>query len=79
MSEYPDRSGMKVSAEGLLKRVAAIVKQNDEQGRGYAFTLDEMLRHLTELAERFYAGDIAVVDEFLQTLARTSPKQRARK
>ncbi len=29
----------------------------------------EMLNHLEELGQRFYAGDIKVVDEFLQLYA----------
>jgi len=49
-------SGMKISANGILKRVSR--KTNP----GAA----EMLGHLNEMAERFYSGDIKVIDEFLQ-------------
>jgi len=52
-------TGMKVSIEGALSRV----KRADV---GTQFVCDELLRHMREMASRFYAGDIAVVDEFLQ-------------
>ena len=48
--------GMKISASGILLRVGGYLK-------GGARELD---RHLKEMATRYYAGDIAAVDEFLQ-------------
>ena len=48
--------GMCISAQGLLARV---------RGR-LQFGAREMLKHLEEMADRYYAGDISVVDEFLQ-------------
>ena len=53
--------GMKISARGILGRI--------RDGKYFAelnIGCGEMLRHLEEMAERFYAGDIRVVDEFLQ-------------
>lgn len=54
-------AGTKISAEGVLGRI--------RDGRyfvGPGWGCGEMLRHLEEMAGRFYAGDIAAVDEFLQ-------------
>lgn len=58
----PKHQGMRVSAEGVLGRIRdgrSIVK-------GHRFMAGELLRHLNELATRYYAGDALVVDEFLQ-------------
>jgi hypothetical protein len=60
-------AGMRLSAEGLLTRVAAFLKDSGDDQLGYAWTLEEqLLPHLKEMASRFYAGDLTVVDEFLQ-------------
>ncbi|MCP3702871.1 MAG: hypothetical protein GY954_08070 [Alteromonas sp.] len=48
--------GMRISASGILLRVGGSLK----------FSAHEMDRDLKEMAERYYAGDIKVVDEFLQ-------------
>ena len=48
--------GMCISAPGLLMRVGGHLKGGAR----------EMLKHLEEMATRYYAGDIAAVDEFLQ-------------
>lgn len=48
--------GMRVSASGILRRV----KGHLRVGANY------MIEHLEETAERYYAGDIKAVDEFLQ-------------
>ncbi|WP_341707754.1 hypothetical protein [Halopseudomonas sp.] len=48
--------GMCISAHGLLARVGGHLKGGAR----------EMLKHLEEMATRYYAGDIAAVDEFLQ-------------
>ena len=48
--------GMKISAPGILRRVGGHLKPGAQ----------EMLKHLNEMASRFYAGDVKAVDEFLQ-------------
>jgi hypothetical protein len=48
--------GLCISARGLLVRVGGHLKVGAR----------EMLKHLEEMATRYYAGDIAAVDEFLQ-------------
>lgn len=52
----PKHQGMRISAAGMLNRV----------GGRLQFGAREMLKHLEEMADRYYAGDISVVDEFLQ-------------
>ena len=57
----PKHTGMKISAHGVLGRI--------RDGRYYKelnFGCGEMLRHLEEMAARFYTGDAKSVDEFLQ-------------
>lgn len=58
-----DHSDMRVDYTGMLGQVRR------ELGRSNSFHA-EMLRqfqaHLQEMGQRFYAGDIAAVDEFLQ-------------
>lgn len=63
-----EHTGMKMSADGLLTRCARIMDRSTEgQAAGYSFALrDQLLKHLHELARRYYGGDAAVVDEFLQ-------------
>lgn len=54
-------TGTRISAYGMLGRI--------RDGRYYKelnFGCGEMLRHLDEMAERFYSGDMKAVDEFLQ-------------
>ena len=54
-------SGAMISAAGILGRI--------RDGRHYKelnYGCGEMLRHLEEMAGRFYAGDVKAVDEFLQ-------------
>ena len=50
-----EHTGMKVCGSVIYRDV-----------RGGKFMRQEMHRHLCEMARRYYAGDIAVVDEFLQ-------------
>lgn len=52
----PKHTGMMISARGLLMRVGGYLKPGARQ----------LLEHLKEVADRFYAGDISAVDEFLQ-------------
>jgi hypothetical protein len=58
----PKHTGMRVSASGILGRIA--------KGWGVDGSLrygcEGMLEHLRELSRRYYAGDVAAVDEFLQ-------------
>lgn len=62
-----DHSGMRQSLAGMLRRIAGIVRSSDCEYRfGYAHALEQIETHLQELQRRFYAGDLAVVDEFLQ-------------
>lgn len=57
----PKHQGMRVSAEGVLGRI-----RDGRDIEGHRFMAGEMLRHLEELASRYYAGDVLAVDEFLQ-------------
>lgn len=57
----PKHTGTIISAHGVLGRI--------RDGRYYKelnYGCGEMLRHLEEMAERFYSGDLKAVDEFLQ-------------
>ena len=65
----PKHQGMCISARGLLSRVGGHLKGGPR----------EMLKHLDEMADRYYAGDIAAVDEFLQLycLDEKRPHQQA--
>lgn len=60
----PDHKGMKVDYRGLLRqtRVALPIPAASDK----IYMLEALQDHLTELGERFYAGDLTVVDEFLQ-------------
>lgn len=53
-----EHKGMHASASGVLTR--------KENNKGMRFMRSELHRHLEELAERYYAGDAIVVDQFLQ-------------
>jgi len=65
-----DNAGMRYSIEGIVVRAAEYLKRDGEHASGLGAMLrDEVLKHLRELASRYYAGDIAVVDEFLQLYA----------
>lgn len=66
----PKHQGMRISAAGMLNRV----------GGRLQFGAREMLKHLDEMATRYYAGDIAAVDEFLQLycLDEKRPEQPSR-
>lgn len=47
--------GMKVDSSVIYRDI-----------RGGKFMREQMHKHLTEMASRYYAGDIAAVDEFCQ-------------
>lgn len=59
-----DHAGMRVDYTGLMKAAQQCATKSDE--KAHAFMLGELQKHLTELGQRYYAGDAAVVDEFLQ-------------
>jgi hypothetical protein len=56
-------AGMRVNARHMLECGTAGKCKNR---KGYAYMASEMARHLEEMAERYYAGDISAVDEFCQ-------------
>lgn len=58
--------GMRVSLDGVIKQAAPLLESAQGNGPGYGFMLTELLKHLHQVGERYYAGDVKVVDEFLQ-------------
>ena len=60
----PKHTGLKVSYTGLLSNARAALQSAKEPG--YAEMLRQLQGHIAELGERYYSGDVAVVDEFLQ-------------
>ncbi|OAD17161.1 hypothetical protein [Achromobacter insolitus] len=60
-----EHTGMRVDYSGLLKQARSALEHGETEP-----ALAEMLRqfagHLEELGQRWYAGDVAVVDELLQ-------------
>ena len=66
-----DHSGMQVSATGLLDR-----RGNSQD---LCFARAELANNLTAMAKRFYAGDLAAVDEFCQLYALADKERRAAK
>lgn len=60
----PDHRGMRVDYTGLLKQVRNALRQCDE--RYLHEGVFQLGTHLKEMGQRWYAGDTAVVDEFLQ-------------
>lgn len=59
----PDHNAMRVDYSGLLGQCARVLKRSNS---GDAEMLRQLKGHLQELGQRFYDGDIAAVDEFLQ-------------
>lgn len=55
-------TGMRVDHSGILGRIAGGCKVRQDQ----RWMCGEMDKHLMEMANRFYAGEISAVDEFLQ-------------
>lgn len=55
---------MRVAVSGLLASSAYHLTNAGE--KGLAFSVQELKQHLFEMAARFYAGEVKVVDEFLQ-------------
>lgn len=60
-----DHVGMRVDYTGLLGQARSALKRG-ENAPAMAEMLGQLAVHLTELGQRWYAGDTAVVDEFLQ-------------
>lgn len=56
-----DHEGTRVSCSGLLRQCISGLR-----GGGRGEMLSQMQSCLTEMGQRFYAGDISAVDEFLQ-------------
>ena len=57
----PKHIGSRISAAGILGRI-----RDGLYYKELNFACGEMLRHLNEMAVRFYSGDPTAVDEFLQ-------------
>ena len=55
--------GMRVCAKHMLEVGTAGKCQNR---KGYAYQASVMMGHLQGMADRYYAGDVAAVDEFCQ-------------
>jgi len=56
----PKHIGMRVDYSGMLTQAGRSKSQWSK------FMLEELARNLKEVGRRYYAGDIAAVDEFLQ-------------
>ena len=59
---------MKVSAPGILNRVSGRLR----------FGAQSMLKHLREMSDRFYSGDLKAVDEFLQVYCLDDKRPKSR-
>lgn len=68
-----DHNGMMVDHSGLLKQCRVALRTEP----GLAEMLRQLAGHMAELGERYYAGDVAVVDEFLQLYCVAADKRRA--
>jgi len=64
---------MKISAKGVLRNA---IMELPPSATGEKWSLNQLGEHLQELGERYYAGDIKVVDEFLTLycLDKTRPR-----
>jgi hypothetical protein len=60
-----EHRGMRVDYSGLFKQATSALKQGGKEP-GLAEMMRQLKDHLTELGQRWYAGDTAVVDELLQ-------------
>lgn len=59
-----DHTGMRVDYRGLLSQSQRSLRYARDTAN--AEMLRQLCEHITELGERYYAGDVAAVDEFLQ-------------
>jgi hypothetical protein len=55
-------TGMKISASGVLGRI----EKGWKVDKGMRVCCGQMLTHLQDVAKKFYAGDVKIVDEFFQ-------------
>ena len=58
----PKHQSLRVSADGMLGRIA----DGRRQDKGQRYMVAEFLKHLHTMADAYYAGRAAVVDEFCQ-------------
>ena len=72
----PDHNAMRVNYSGLLGVAVRALMRSDPC---HAEMLRQMQVHLEELGQRFYEGDISVVDEFLQLYCIESDARKALK
>lgn len=63
-----DHKGMRVDYSGLLKQSCRALRLGTKE-LGLAELLSQLHGHMTELGQRWYHGDTAVVDELLQLYA----------
>ena len=56
-------NGMRVDFSGLINNTKRAMPR---RAKGEAYMLDCLHGHLRQMAEKFYAGQISIVDEFLQ-------------
>jgi len=61
----PDHTGMKVDYLGLLNQVRSALEHGSKEP-GFAELVRQFTHHFQELGQRWYAGDLTVVDELLQ-------------
>jgi len=61
----PAHQGMKVDYRGMLGQCHLALARGSKK-TDLSYMLGELERHLTEMGERYYAGDTVAVDEFLQ-------------
>ena len=58
----PNHTGMRVSCSGLLGRIAS----GGRCAKVERYMLGELLKHLEQVGREYYAGNVKIVDEFLQ-------------
>ena len=61
----PKHTRMRVSATGIIRNTLGVLHKNPS----LSWVLSELIKHMEELGQRFYSGDVLVVDEFLQLYA----------
>lgn len=66
---------MKVDIRNALSQIGASLRASGCR-IGYRFVLTELSKHMTELGERYTAGDTKAVDEFLDLYCLRPEKPR---
>lgn len=61
----PDHDGLRIQYGGLMFHVGNALRQGHKEPP-LAHAIGQLCQHLKELGKRYYAGDLKVVDEFLQ-------------